>query len=119
MNEDPETGLRPAAGTGAGDPTAVRLRIFLDTMLAATRAIVGAPDTRTLVGDACAALVAHSAFILAWIGADEDGDGWMERLAVAGDTVGYTDGIRISVADVPEGRGPTLASSVRRWSCWT
>ncbi len=114
MTRDRATDPLPAVEGAGGDPTAARVRRFLDTMLATTRAIAGAPDTPTLLADACTALVGHGAFILAWVGADEDGDGWMERLAVAGDTAGYTDGIRISVEDVPEGRGPTgLAARTR------
>ena len=95
--------------TTPNDPPAEagRLRAFLDTMVSTTRAVVAASDRAALLSGACSALVAHGSFVMAWIGADEDGDGWLERLAVAGDASGYTDGLRVSTLDIPEGRGPT------------
>jgi PAS domain S-box-containing protein len=85
----------------------LRVRALLDSLVAAIRVVVGADERGTLLAETCRALLDHGAFTMAWIGADEDGDGWLERLAVAGDTAGYTDGIRISTRDIPEGRGPT------------
>lgn len=95
-----------------------RLRALFDTLIAATRVVATASDRSHLLSDTCAALVSHRAFATAWIGADEDGDGWVERLAVAGDGTGYTDGLRISVRDVPEGRGPT-GTAIRLGAPWT
>jgi PAS domain S-box-containing protein len=90
-----------------GDVRAAHLSALLDALGTATRAVAGAADRAALLDGACRALAGRGGFAMAWIGADEDGDGWLERLAVAGDDSGYTNGIRISADDIPEGRGPT------------
>ena len=94
------------------DAGEARVRAILDTLVAAVRVVVAADERAALLDETCRTLLGHGAFEMAWIGADEDGDGWIERLAVAGDTTGYTDGIRISTRDIPEGQGPT-ATAVR------
>ena len=86
---------------------ASRLRLLLAATAAANGVVVAAPDRATLLDRFCHTLVASGAFAMAWIGADEDGDGWLERLAVAGDESSYTDGIRVATTDAPEGHGPT------------
>ncbi len=88
-------------------PGAERLASLLATFGAATRAIAGAWDRDTLAAAITQLLVANGAFAMAWIGADLDGDGWIEMITASGDADAYLQGIRISAVDVPEGQGPT------------
>ncbi len=55
----------------------------------------------------CEVLVKSGGFRIAWVGSPDPATGGVARVAVAGDTHGYTNGIRISMSgEVPEGRGP-------------
>ena len=91
---------RPAAAGGNG------LRAVLDTLVDSMRAVAAAEDLDSLLRVATEELVRTRAVSLAWIGADRDGDGWLEGLARAGTGLGFADALRIAITDVPEGHGP-------------
>jgi len=59
-----------------------------------------------LFHEICRVLVEQGQLRMAWIG-EIDADGWVVPVAHAGAADDYLDGIRISVLDIPEGRGPT------------
>jgi len=102
--------MTASTGTPATTPRlsgVPRLRMLLDAMVATIGVVVAASDRHALLDGACRALVVSGPFEMVWIGADESGAGWLERLAVAGDRAHYTDGIRVATTDVAEGRGPT------------
>ncbi|MEI7744091.1 MAG: PAS domain S-box protein [Chloroflexota bacterium] len=83
-----------------------RLQPLLATLVAATRAVVGAETRDALLRSVVEVLAGHGAFAMAFTAADLDGDGWLEPIHCAGTGMDYVSGIRIAVADIPEGRGP-------------
>lgn len=76
---------------------------------AVNRTITRKPERKELIREICRILVEVGRFRMAWFGAP-DAEGWIAPEAVVGDTFGYLDSIRISVHDIPEGRGPTGTS---------
>ena len=73
-------------------PAADRLALLLATFGAAARAIAGAADRDSLAAAIANVLVSHGAYTIAWVGADLDGAGLVEPIAVSGDPGGYLDG---------------------------
>ena len=63
-------------------------------------------------------LVEEGRLRMAWVG-EIDEDGWIVPVAHAGAAQGYFDSIRISVLDVPEGRGPTGTAARERHHVFT
>ena len=76
------------------------------TLSRAEEAIVRIRERLTLFEEVCRVLVEEGRLRMAWVG-EIDPDGWIVPVAHAGAVQGYLDSIRISVLDVPEGRGPT------------
>jgi len=74
------------------------------------RAIVHVSDRRELMDEICRVAVVKGGFKLAWIGMVAP-DGSVQPVAEAGAT-GYVDGIRVTVRDEPEGRGP-IGTAIR------
>jgi PAS domain S-box-containing protein len=73
--------------------------------------IVRTRDAETLFPEACRIAVKHGNFRLAWIGMKEGREGVVKPVAWDGVEDGYLTSIKkISVADVPEGRGPAGTS---------
>jgi PAS domain S-box-containing protein len=91
-----------------------RVRRLYELQSAAYEAIVRVRQPQPLFEQICRALVDQGRLRMAWIG-EIDPDGWVVPVAHAGAEHGYLDGIRISVLDIDEGRGPTgLAVRERR-----
>ena len=76
------------------------------TLSRAEEAIVRIRQRLALFERVCRVLVEEGRLRMAWVG-EIDQDGWIVPVAHAGAVQGYFDSIRISVLDVPEGRGPT------------
>ena len=76
------------------------------TLSRADEAIVRIRQRLPLFERVCRVLVEQGRLRMAWVGEIDD-DGWIVPVAHAGAVQGYFDSIRISVLDVPEGRGPT------------
>ena len=84
------------------------------TLSKADEAIVRIRQGLPLFEQVCRVLVEQGRLRMAWVGEIDD-DGWIVPVARAGAVHGYFDSIRISVLDVPEGRGPTgIAARERR-----
>jgi GAF domain-containing protein len=80
----------------------------------AYEAIVRIRQRVPLFEEVCRVLVERGQLRMAWVG-EVDDQGWIVPIAHAGVTDGYLDELRISVRDVPEGRGPTgIAARERR-----
>ncbi len=76
------------------------------TLSSVNRAIVEASGAPRPLRRVCEAVVQHAGIRLAWIGAP-DPTGWVEAVAVAGDS-DYVDGVRVTTdPELPEGQGPT------------
>ena len=60
-----------------------------------------------LYADACRIAVECGAFEMAWIGHIDPKTHFVQPVAVYGNVGDYLDNIKISVDDIPEGRGPT------------
>jgi PAS domain S-box-containing protein len=73
---------------------------------AVNRAITRKPGLQELIEEICRILVETGEFRMVWFGGP-DPEGWVTPVATFGDTLGYLATIRISVHDIPEGRGPT------------
>jgi PAS domain S-box-containing protein len=70
--------------------------------------LVRTKSREELFGEVCRVLVERGSFRIAWVGWLNWQTRFIEPLAVAGDTTGYTQGIRIAAdAELPEGRGPS------------
>ncbi len=72
---------------------------------AVTHVITRKLGRRELLREVCRILVEAGGFRMAWFGVPDVG-GWVVPEATFGDTLGYLAGIRVSVHDVPQGRGP-------------
>lgn len=75
-------------------------------LTAVNRAVTRRPGRQELLQDICRILVEVGDFRMVWFGVP-DGEGWIIPEAVFGDNGGYLAGIRTSVLDIPEGRGPS------------
>jgi PAS domain S-box-containing protein len=76
-------------------------------------AIVQIRQRLPLFEQVCRVLVEQGQLRMAWVG-EVDDHGWIVPIAHAGATDGYLDDLRISVHDVPEGRGPTGTAARER-----
>jgi PAS domain S-box-containing protein len=88
------------------------LNRFYSVLSAIDRAIVRVRDPEELLKEACGIAVEQGLFEMAWVGRADEGDRFIKPVAWHGVDEAYINGIRISVDDVPEGRGPT-GSAVR------
>jgi len=71
-----------------------------------------------LFEEVCRVLVEEGRLRMVWVGEIGE-DGWIAPVAHAGVAEGYLDSIRISVLDVPEGRGPTGTAARERHHVFT
>jgi signal transduction histidine kinase/PAS domain-containing protein len=93
---------------------AERFTLIYATLSRADEAIVRIRERLALFERVCRVLVEEGRLRMAWVG-EIDEDGWIVPVAHAGPVQGYFDSIRISVREVPEGRGPTgIAARERR-----
>ena len=83
------------------------------TLSKADEAIVRIRQRLPLFEEVCRVLVEQGRLRMAWVGEIDD-HGWIVPVAHAGAVQGYLDSIRISVLDVPEGRGPTGTAARER-----
>jgi len=78
-------------------------------------AIVRVRQRHPLFEHVCRALVVWGRLRMAWIG-EIDAQGWIVPVAHAGAVHGYLDSMRVSMLDVPEGRGPA-GTAAREGQC--
>ncbi|MEW6510280.1 MAG: PAS domain S-box protein [Bacteroidota bacterium] len=71
------------------------------------QAILRTRDRGVLFRETCRIAVTDGGFLMAWIGSADPETGDVVPIASDGRVDGYLDTVRISVRDVPEGRGPT------------
>ena len=83
------------------------------TLSMAYEAIVRIRQRLPLFEEVCRVLVERGQLRMVWVG-EVDDHGSIIPIAHAGVTDGYLDGLRISVRDVPEGRGPTGTAARER-----
>jgi signal transduction histidine kinase len=88
------------------------------TLSRADEAIVRIRQRLALLERVCRVLVEQGRLRMAWVG-EIDQDGWIVPVAHAGAVQGYFEAIRISVRDVPEGRGPTGIAARERHHVFT
>ena len=88
------------------------------TLSRADEAIVRIRQRLPLLERVCRVLVEQGRLRMAWVG-EIDQDGWIAPVAHAGAVQGYFESIRISVLDVPEGRGPTGIAARERHHVFT
>lgn len=91
-----------------------RVNRALTAITACNQAIVRASGELELLAQVCQAIVDTGSYCLAWVGyARHDAARTVRPMARAGQAGAYLDGISISWADTPEGRGPAGARSGR------
>ena len=95
----------PSGGVQA-EQRAERLGRIYAMLSSVTEAIVRVRRRLALFEEVCRVLVERGRLRMVWVG-EVGEDGWIVPVARAGAVEGYLDSIRISVLDVPEGRGPT------------
>jgi PAS domain S-box-containing protein len=92
--------------TRAAQRRAERIARVHATLSMAYEAIVRMRERLPLFEEVSRVLVEQGRLRMAWVG-EVDDHGWIVPVAHAGVTDGYLDDLRISVLDVPEGRGPS------------
>jgi len=97
---------RDGSSVGLAEGGAERVARVYATLSMAYEAIVQIGQRLPLFEQVCRVLVERGQLRMAWVG-EIDNQGWIIPIAQAGVTDGYLDDLRISVRDVPEGRGPT------------
>jgi PAS domain S-box-containing protein len=97
---------------------AARLARGYATLSSVDEAIVRIRERRALFEQVCRVLVEQGRMRMAWVG-EVDDEGWIIPVAHAGAACGYLDSIRISVLDIPEGRGPTGTAARERHHVFT
>ena len=88
------------------------------TLSRADEAIVRIGQRPALFERVCRVLVEEGRLRMAWVGEIDPG-GWIVPVAHAGAVQGYLESIRISVLEVPEGRGPTGIAARERHHVFT
>ena len=76
---------------------------------AVNKAMARKTGRQELLQEICRILVEVGRFRMAWFGIP-DGEGWVVPQAIFGDTMGYLASARVSVRDIPQGKGPTGTS---------
>ena len=104
---------RDGSSVGLADGGAERVARVYATLSMAYEAIVRIRQRLPLFEEICRVLVERGQLRMAWVGEIDD-QGSIIPIAHAGITDGYLDQLRISVRDVPEGRGPTGTAARRR-----
>jgi GAF domain-containing protein len=101
--------MSSARDGGSGVPAeqrAERLGRVYAMLSSVDEVIVRVRQRLVLFEEVCRVLVERGRLRMVWVGEVGD-DGWIVPVAQAGEVEGYLDSVRISVLDVPEGRGPT------------
>ena len=101
------------SSVGLAERGAERVARVYATLSMAYEAIVRIRQRLPLFEEVCRVLVERGQLRMAWVG-EVDDHGWIVPIAHAGVTDGYLDELRISVRDVPEGRGPTGTAARER-----
>ena len=104
---------RGGSTVGLADRGAERVARVYATLSMAYDAMVRIRQRVPLFEQVCRVLVERGQLRMAWVG-EVDDHGWIVPVAHAGVTDGYLDDLRISVHDVPEGRGPTGTAARER-----
>ena len=102
----------------AADGRAERITRVYATLCGVNEAIVRTRRRLPLFQEVCRALVETGRLRMVWVG-EIDADGRIAPVAHAGALEGYLDSIRVSVRDVPEGRGPTGVAARERHHVFT
>jgi PAS domain S-box-containing protein len=97
---------------------AERIGRIYATLAKADEAIVRVRQRLSLFEEVCRVLVDEGRLRMAWVGEIDD-HGWVVPVALSGAARGYLDDIRVSVLDVPEGRGPTGIAARERHHVFT
>src|SRR5512133_1466908 len=109
---------RPGAGSPQNDSLVAIARqlTYLNELhrilTQVNEAIVRVRDPEALYAEACRIATSADVFRMAWVGLVDPEAGTLKPVAWAGAEDGYLAGIRISVSDDPQGRGPT-GSAIR------
>ncbi|MBI5587020.1 MAG: GAF domain-containing protein [Deltaproteobacteria bacterium] len=90
----------------------VRLNRLYSVLSKINESIVRIREPETLFREACRIGVEDGNFLMTWVGMADPGTLLIKPVAHWGKEEGYLAGVRISVADSPEGRGPT-GSAIR------
>ena len=101
------------SSVGVAEHGAERVGRMYATLSMAYQAIVRIRQRLPLFEEVCRVLVELGQLRMVWVG-EVDDHGWIIPIAHAGVTDGYLDELRISVRDVPEGRGPTGTAARER-----
>ena len=109
---------RDAAGAVDAEQRAERISRVYATLSKVDEAMVRVRQRLPLYEEVCRVLVGEGRLRMAWVGELSEG-GRIAPVARAGATEGYLDSIRISVLDVPEGRGPTGTAARERQHVFT
>lgn len=84
-----------------------RLNGLYATLSAVNQAIVRVRDRDEMFKEACRATVQHGLLRMVWVGIVDPNAGIVHPVAWAGFEDGYLESIRVSIAEEPEGCGPT------------
>ena len=104
---------RRGSSVGPGEREAGRVARVYATLSMAYEAIVRIRERLPLLAEVCRVLCEQGGLRMAWVG-EVDDHGWIVPVARAGAVNGYLDEIRISVLEVPEGRGPAGTAARER-----
>ncbi len=94
-------------GRKAAEERAERLNRLYSVLSKISEAIVRIRDVAMLYGEACRIAVEDGRFAMAWVGVLDTEARKVLPAVSWGPATSYLDGVSISIADVPEGRGPT------------
>ena len=84
-----------------------RLNRLYNVLSRTNKMIVRAQNRQVLFDEACRIAVDQGSFSMSWIGAVDETTRFIKPVARYGNFGDYLKNIRISVDDIPEGRGPT------------
>ncbi len=90
-----------------GEREIIRLNRLYGVLSRAGQAMVRVQSPQALFDEACRIAVDVGGFRLAWIGRMDEASRFIRPVAIYGEARSYALDLRISVDDVPEGRGPT------------
>jgi two-component system cell cycle sensor histidine kinase/response regulator CckA len=93
------------SGRSAVDDLTIRRERLRDALAEILRAITRIENRDDLYHEACRIAVERGGFHMAWIGLIDNESGEIVPVASAGHVAGYLDVVRVSVRDVPNGRG--------------
>jgi HD-GYP domain-containing protein (c-di-GMP phosphodiesterase class II) len=92
---------------GRAEQEIVRLNRLYSVLSRTNQTIIRARNQQELFEEACRIAVENGSFRMAWVGIVDEKNRFIKPVAVYGHDDHYLDTIRISIDDIPEGRGPT------------